>query len=54
MKDGEPIWRGVIQHVETEHARDEKPVYFDHLDKMRFYFARYLEKLGIKIDSPGR
>jgi hypothetical protein len=46
MKDAEPIWRGVIEDVEGE-----KPVYFDHLDKMSIYFAKYLEKIGIKINS---
>ena len=50
-KGVEPIWRGVIEHVEIEHVEDEKPVYFDHLDKMRSYFVRYLQKIGIKIDN---
>jgi hypothetical protein len=45
-KAAEPIWRGLIEHVE-----DEKPVYFDDLDKMRSYFAKYLHKIGIKIDN---
>ena len=45
-KDAEPLWRGVIEDVE-----DDKPVYFDHLDKMNIYFAKYLEKIGIKIDK---
>jgi hypothetical protein len=46
QKDVEPIWRGVIEHVEGN-----KPVYFDHLDKMNIYFAKYLETIGIKIDN---
>ena len=46
-KDAEPIWRGVIEDVE-----DDEPVYFDRLDKMNTYFAKYLEKIGIKIDNP--
>ena len=46
MKDAEPIWRGVIEDVEG----DER-MYFDHLDKMNTYFAKYLEKIGIKIDN---
>jgi hypothetical protein len=29
----------------------DKPVYFDHLDKMNTYFAKYLGKIGIKIDN---
>jgi len=45
-KDAEPIWRGVIEHVEGD-----KPVYFDHLDKMNTYFAKYLEKIGTTIDN---
>lgn len=45
-KDAEPIWPGVIEHVEGD-----EPVYFDHLDKMNAYFARYLEKIGLKIDN---
>ena len=43
-KDAEPIWRGVIEDVE-----DDERVYFDHLDKMNTYFAKYLGKIGIKI-----
>ena len=50
-KGSEPIWRGLIEHVEIEHVEDEKPVYFDDLDKMRSYFAKYLHKIGIKIDN---
>jgi len=46
-KDAEPIWRGVIEDVEGEER-----VYFDHLDKMRAYFGKYLQKIGIKIDNP--
>ena len=47
-KDAEPIWRGVIEDVE-----DHERVYFDHLDKMSTYFAKYLQKIGIKIDGRG-
>jgi hypothetical protein len=46
QKDAEPIWRGVIEHVEGD-----EPVYFDHLDKINSYFAKYLEKIGIRIDN---
>ena len=46
-KDAEPIWRGVIEHVESG-----KQMYFDQLDKMRIYFAKYLEQIGIKINTP--
>jgi hypothetical protein len=45
-KDAEPIWRGVIEHV-----GGDEPVYFDRLDKMNTYFAKYLEKIGMKIDN---
>jgi hypothetical protein len=44
LKEAEPVWRGVIEHVEGE-----KHVYFNSLDKMRRYFSDYLEDLGIKI-----
>ena len=43
-KDAEPTWRGVIEVVDGG-AR----VYFDHLDKMSAYFAKYLEAISIKI-----
>ena len=46
VKDAEPIWRGVIEDVEG----DER-VYFDQLDKMSTYFARYLKEIGINIDN---
>jgi hypothetical protein len=46
QKDAEPIWRGVIEDVEGD-----KPVYFDHLEKMNTYFAKYLKKIGIGIDN---
>jgi hypothetical protein len=50
-KDAEPVWRGVIEHVEIGDLEAEKPVYFNHLDKMRSYFAKYLQKIGIKIED---
>jgi hypothetical protein len=43
-KDAEVIWRGVIEEVEG----DER-LYFDHLDKMSIYFAKYLKKIGIDV-----
>ena len=49
IKDAEPLWRGVIEHVEGE-----KRVYFDHLDKMSTYFAKYLEAMGIQPDNLSR
>ena len=42
-KDAEPIWRGVIEPVEG----DER-VYFDRLERLSTYLARYLEAVGIK------
>jgi hypothetical protein len=45
LKDAELVWRGVIEHVDGD-----KPVYFDHLNKMNTYFAHYLEKFGINND----
>jgi len=51
LKDAEPIWRGVIEHVEIGGVEHVKPVYFDRLDKMRSYFANYLHKIGFKGDT---
>jgi len=52
LKNAEPVWRGVIEHIEIEEAKKgEAPVYFDNLDKLRAYFVRYLQKIGIKIDN---
>ena len=42
LKDAEPIWRGVVEHVEG----DER-VYFNNLNMLKRYFAEYLEKIGI-------
>ena len=54
LQNAEPVWRGVIEHVEIEpNKEEENPVYFDHLDKLRSYFAIYLQKIGIKIDDLG-
>jgi hypothetical protein len=50
-KDALPVWRGVIEHVEMEDVEYEKPVYFDHLDKLKSYFANYLQRLGIKLEN---
>ena len=46
IRDAEPIWRGVIERVE-----DDERVYFDHLGKLSTYFAKYLQKIGIKINN---
>jgi len=45
-KDAEPIWRGVIEQVGSNQR-----VYFDHLDKVRIYFAQYLEQIGVKNNT---
>ena len=49
MNDAEPIWRGVIEEVENGRC-----VYFDQLEKMNTYFAKYLDGIGIKINNPGK
>ena len=55
LKNAEPVWRGVIEHVEAEYGKkDERPVYFDHLDELSSYFAKYLKKIGIHIDDLGK
>jgi hypothetical protein len=46
LKDAEPIWRGVIEHVDSG-AR----VYFDKLEQIAIYVMPYLEAMGIKIDK---
>ena len=52
LHNAEPVWRGVIEHVQLEQSnKDELPVYFDHLDELRSYFATYLKEIGIKADS---
>ena len=49
MKNIPPIWRGVIERVDSGDK-----VYFDQLDKMNAYFAKYLDEIGIKIDEIGK
>jgi hypothetical protein len=52
LKNAEPLWRGVIEHVEMEpHGGIETPVYFDHLDKLKSYFAAYLKRIGVNRDE---
>ena len=52
LQHAEPLWRGVIEHIDIEDGKkNEAPVYFDHLDEMMSYFARYLQKIGIKMDN---
>ncbi|HLO18524.1 MAG TPA: hypothetical protein VK206_27080 [Anaerolineales bacterium] len=52
LKSADPVWRGVIEHIDIEDdKKNEATVYFDHLDKMRSYFANYLQKMGIKIEN---
>jgi len=49
LKDAEPPWRGVIEAV-----AGYKRVYFDHLDKMSTYFAKFLQEIGIKVNDFGK
>jgi hypothetical protein len=51
--EDEPLWRGVIEHVKVR-GDDEKSVYFDHLDKLSTYFAKYLEKIGVRLEPRKR
>jgi hypothetical protein len=46
MKNTQSVWRGVIERVDNGDR-----VYFDQLDKMKAYFARYLNELGIKMEN---
>ncbi len=34
-----------------ENLEGDEQVYVDHLDNMNAYFAKYLGKIGIKIDN---
>ena len=49
IKNAETFWRGMIEPLDGD-----KRVYFDHLDKMNTYFAKYLEDIGIKVDNLGK
>ena len=46
LRDAEPIWRGVIEHVGSG-AR----VYFDQLEQIAVHVMPYLEAMGIKVDK---
>ena len=46
LRDAEPIWRGMIERVE-----DKQRLYFDHLDQLNSYFARYLAEIGVNVDN---
>lgn len=46
LNDTQPVWRGMIEHVEGKQR-----LYFDHLDKMRIYFANYLNELGFHTED---
>jgi len=45
-KNAQPVWRGVIERVDNGER-----VYFDQLDKIHAYFARYLDELGVQRDN---
>jgi hypothetical protein len=46
LENTDPIWRGVIEHVEGKQR-----LYFDHLDKMNTYFAKYLDEIRFKTEN---
>ena len=48
-KNAKPVWRGVIERVDSGER-----VYFDQLDKISTYFARYLDELGVQPDNLGK
>jgi hypothetical protein len=48
-KNAKPVWRGVIERVDSGDR-----VYFDQLDKIGAYFAKYLDELGIQLDNPAK
>lgn len=45
-KDAEPIWRGVIEHVDSGDQ-----VYFDQLDQIAMRVMPYIETMGVKVDK---
>jgi hypothetical protein len=45
-KNAQPVWRGVIERVDNGDR-----VYFDQLEKMNIYFAKYLREIGIKVEN---
>jgi hypothetical protein len=47
IKDSEPTWRGVIEHVGSG-AR----VYFDQLEQIVGHLLPYVEAMGVKVDKP--
>lgn len=47
LKDAEPIWRGVIEHVGSG-AR----VYFDQLEQIAVHVLPYIKAMGGKVDKP--
>jgi hypothetical protein len=46
LKDAEPIWRGVIEHIGSG-----KKVYFDHLEQIAIHIMPYIRALGVKVDD---
>jgi len=44
--DSQPTWRGGIEQVANGHR-----VYFDRLDKMNTFLAKFLDEIGIKSDN---
>ena len=43
LKDAEPIWRGVIEHVGSGER-----VYFDQLEQIMTHMRSYIEAMGVK------
>ena len=46
LKDAEPIWRDVIEHVGSG-AR----IYFDRLEQIAIHVLPYIEAMGGKVDK---
>jgi putative component of toxin-antitoxin plasmid stabilization module len=47
LKDAEPIWRGVLEHVGSGTR-----VYFDQLEQIAIQVLPYIEAMGVKVDKP--
>jgi len=46
LKDAEPIWRGVIEHVDRGTR-----VYFDQLEQIAIHMLPYVEAMGVKVEK---
>ena len=48
IKDAEPIWRGVIEHVGSSDR-----IYFNNLNKIAILLTPFIESMGVRADQLG-